>query len=531
MQKFLEDSLYEACNAGVACATPAMVVFKVPTNDKDIKEDDTGKPTEKFRIVQNLKIVNDCSVRDVYPLPRIAAMLEDIAKRRRFSVFDFTKAFFLIPILDRKTAEACSMLAHTGVFIPRRMPQGHRNAPSTQQRTVELDAAFRPAAQKGYLYTYLDDNTIATGNGDINSNTEEDFEYIMSKVGVAARNGDGSYCFGDSSSTVFDEIFRSHAFHVARFFALVRKWRFILCPKKTILNAIEITLLGYLVNARGLCVDKKRASGFLSWKRPVVWIEWDEREVDEREAPRSIDPDPECMGRPVNIRRLRALLGSVGYHHCLIKDFAKVTFELREVTKPVQDGEDPHSWNEPQDVAFVELFTIVTSEPYLARINEDYKLLVESDWSIKGIGASLYQISNWSDHVGDDGFLVSAFEKDFKREPIQHISRSCSKTEKDYDARHGECLAFYWGITKFRVYLFGKKFNVLTDHDSLRYLKECNSHKIGRWRVSLQQFEYSVAFRKGRENIVNDGLSRNPNKRESNKDGRTTESQVNILDF
>lgn len=75
-----------------------------------------------------------------------------------------------------------------------------------------------------------------------------------------------------------------------------------------------------------------------------------------------------------------------------------------------------------------------------------------------------------------------------------------------------ELLALKWAIVeKFRGYLLGSKFTVITDNNPLCHLK---SAKLGaieqRWVAQLAAFHFDVQYRPGRCNPAADALSRHP---------------------
>lgn len=67
-------------------------------------------------------------------------------------------------------------------------------------------------------------------------------------------------------------------------------------------------------------------------------------------------------------------------------------------------------------------------------------------------------------------------------------------------------------IEQFAHYIWGKTFVVHTDHEALTYLFSQN--KVGsrllRWKLMLSEYDFEILYRKGKNNVVSDCLSRIP---------------------
>lgn len=91
-------------------------------------------------------------------------------------------------------------------------------------------------------------------------------------------------------------------------------------------------------------------------------------------------------------------------------------------------------------------------------------------------------------------------------------SRTLTPGEKNYPIIELELLGVVWTISKFRNYLHGREFTLLTDHHSLCWLETIKNPKprVARWRYILSEFEFKIVYRKGKENCLGDHLSRYP---------------------
>ena len=67
-----------------------------------------------------------------------------------------------------------------------------------------------------------------------------------------------------------------------------------------------------------------------------------------------------------------------------------------------------------------------------------------------------------------------------------------------------------YGVNYFKYYLMGRKFTLITDHKPLQYLMTMkkDKDKLTRWALQLQQYDFTVEYRKGQDNTNADALSR-----------------------
>ena len=96
---------------------------------------------------------------------------------------------------------------------------------------------------------------------------------------------------------------------------------------------------------------------------------------------------------------------------------------------------------------------------------------------------------------------------------IAYFSKKLSDAEADYTANERELLGLVYFLKRFRCYLEGSTFEVITDNQVLKHFftKPNMSRKEARWLDLLSQFNIdSLTLRPGRIHVLGDSLSRIP---------------------
>lgn len=95
---------------------------------------------------------------------------------------------------------------------------------------------------------------------------------------------------------------------------------------------------------------------------------------------------------------------------------------------------------------------------------------------------------------------------------IAYFSRGLNDLERKYSSCEKECLAVVCAVRKFRPYIEGYNFTVVSDCAALKWLYKLDnpSGRLARWSLDLQQYNFQVVYRKGALNKVPDALSLAP---------------------
>ncbi|GFX79369.1 hypothetical protein TNCV_4517581 [Trichonephila clavipes] len=109
----------------------------------------------------------------------------------------------------------------------------------------------------------------------------------------------------------------------------------------------------------------------------------------------------------------------------------------------------------------------------------------------------------------------NSLKKALTSDPVLGMYDERASTEIHTDASGRECLAIVWATNKFRPYIFGKHFTVVTDHHSLCWLMNLKdpSGRLARWALRLQEHDFDVKYKTGKKHSDADALSRNQWKR------------------
>ena len=260
---------------------------------------------------------------------------------------------------------------------------------------------------------------------------------------------------------IYSTSWEEHLEHVKEVLTRLRKAGLMINPDKCHFGTQELQFLGHIVGING------------------------------------VKPDPEKIDKvknyptPKSISDVRRFMGLASYYRKFIKDFSTVAKPLFDLFR----GEQQFKWGENQEKSFRLLKEKLTTTPVLKYPDYNREFILITDASKVILDA-----------------ILSQKDEDGKEHPIVYDSKTLNKSEMNYDTTHLEALAVIWALRKFRHYLHGRKFKIITDHNALVWIlnsdKSTTSTKFIKWRMYLQEFDYEVIHRKGRVHSSVDALSR-----------------------
>jgi RNase H-like domain found in reverse transcriptase/Reverse transcriptase (RNA-dependent DNA polymerase)/gag-polyprotein putative aspartyl protease len=186
------------------------------------------KPDGTLRMVVDYRGLNQLTVRNAYPMPRIDVLLDRLKGHKVFSSIDLQSAYHQIRLADDdipKTAWRCTL----GHFEYTVMPMGARNSGATWQ--VLADRIYKPLIDRGIVTVYQDDILIHSRSA------------------------------------------QEHVQHLREALDVLRQHKLYAKASKCEWNRTEVTFLGHLVGADGIRMDPSKVDVIQKWPQPTTQSE------------------------------------------------------------------------------------------------------------------------------------------------------------------------------------------------------------------------------------------------------------------
>lgn len=113
------------------------------------------KPNGTWRFCNDFRQLNNVSKIDVYPMPRVDELIEQLGTAMYVTTLDLTKGYWQIPLTE-ESKEKTAFATPTGLYQYKVMPFSLYGDPLTFQHL--MDKLLRPHAE--YASAYIDDIVI-----------------------------------------------------------------------------------------------------------------------------------------------------------------------------------------------------------------------------------------------------------------------------------------------------------------------------------------------------------------------------------
>ena len=368
------------------------------------------------RLCIDYRGLNDITIKNVYPLPRVDDLFNTLNGATVFSKIDLRSGYHQVRIHPEDIPKTAFNTRY-GHFEFLVLPFGLTNAPATFMSLMQ--SIFQP---------YLDEFVII----------------FLDDILIYSRDP------------------AQHHRHLRIVLDLLRKHNLFAKLSKCDFFKREISFLGHVITADGVSMSKDKVEAINNW--PV----------------------------PSSVTELRQFLGLAGYYRNFVSGFSSICSPLHQLLHKTQ----PYIWTNEQQQSFDALKRAITSAPVLILPKRDdvRPFTISTDASGFAVGASLMQ---------DQGKGL---------QPLAFMSKKMLDAECNYPVHEQELLAIVCALKEWEHLVSGREIIVLTDHDSLKYLKSQPklTHRQQRWQEFLSRFNIKIHFTPGSTNVVADALSRRP---------------------
>jgi hypothetical protein len=259
--------------------------------------------------------------------------------------------------------------------------------------------------------------------------------------------------------TIHSKTLEEHVEHILEVLQRLKEANLRLNAEKCTWCAKEIKILGHIVKNNSVSMDPAKIESIKTWNNPKT------------------------------VKQLQKFLGLCNYYKRFVENFSKIAAPLFKLLKK----DNKFDWDDSCQSAFDELKRKLVSYPILRQPDWSKPFLLYTDASGYALGAILSQCDN-----------------DNKEYVCAYASRILKNAEVHYGITEKECLAVVYAVKYFRVYLYGSKFTIITDHSALSWLMNIAdpTGRLARWSIYLQVYEFEIIHRKGKKHTNVDMLSR-----------------------
>ena len=403
------------------------------------------------RVAVDWRWVNRITPTDAYPIPLPDRMFQDIGDATHFSKLDMRQGFLQCKIPEH-LQHVTAFYWKGKLFQYTRCGYGMKNSPSHFQRVMDTTLADATTRIRVRKTAQSPQDPSVTPAVD-------SWEWQTVPLSQVARAYIDDILISSNS-------YEEHCIHIESVLVALHNSGLRAHPEKSLFNCSVLEYLGHDISRYGLTPSQVKVQAIRS------------------------------LPTPNSVESLRRVLGFSGYYRTYVPFYSDISKPLTELL--CKGAAWDWKTNPNRDSAW-EALKAALCKPgnALKRADPTRPFLLHTDWSKAGLSAVLGQL----DDNGNE-YLVAC------------LSRSNSKSERNYGSYRGEMLAAVWGIRSFRHYLHGSPhpFKLFTDHKGLQWLMTTPEldGQYARWACLISDFNFTIHYKPGALHAVADAPSRGP---------------------
>ncbi|MCO5575329.1 hypothetical protein L7F22_029129 [Adiantum nelumboides] len=245
-----------------------------------------------------------------------------------------------------------------------------------------------------------------------------------------------------------------HEGHVRKVLEILRQHQLYAKESTCTFCSPQVSYLGFIISADGISVDPEKIKDIVEWPQPTF------------------------------VSEVRGFLGITRWYRIFVKDYALIAAPLTGLLKKGMRID----WKAEHEASFLELKGYLVSSPILKLPDFSKEFEVVTDASGLTLGGVLTQ----------------------EGRPVAYTSRKLWDHERNYPTHDLELLAVIHALKLWRHYLLSRKFQLVTDHKSLKWIftQPNLNMRQRRWIELLQEYDFDIKLEALRPTNLQDALLR-----------------------